>query len=72
MKMIIATKSVDYEIKRQKGIGREFGCEFIRTDPDKEGCKISMKSLRLEIKSDNTLKSKAIKYIAKKILPYYE
>ena len=34
--------------------------------------KISMRLLRLEFKSDNTIKSKAIKHIAKKILSHYE
>ena len=31
-----------------------------------------MKLLRLEFKSDNTMKSKAIKYIFEKLLPHYE
>ena len=31
-----------------------------------------MRLLGLELKSDNTIKSKAIKYIVKKILPSYE
>ena len=31
-----------------------------------------MRLLRLEFKSDNTIKSKAIKYIAKNILPRFE
>ena len=31
-----------------------------------------MKLLKIEFKSDNTIKSKAIKYIAKKIFPHYE
>ena len=26
-------RNIDYEIKRQKVIERELGCEFIRTDP---------------------------------------
>ena len=34
--------------------------------------KISMRLLRLEFKSDNAIKSGAIKYIVKKILPHYE
>ena len=34
--------------------------------------KISTKLLGLEFKSDNTIKSKAMKYIVKKILPNYK
>ena len=29
-------RNVDYEIKRQKAIQQEFGCKFIRIDPDKK------------------------------------
>ena len=92
-------RNIDYEIKRQKTIEQEFGCELIRIDPDKEYfnifnaiseifrssiqlCnqltkdtvinKISMRLLRLEFKSDNTIKANAIKYIVEKILPNYD
>ena len=34
--------------------------------------KISMKLLKLEFQADNIIKSKAIKNITNKILPYYE
>ena len=29
-------KNIDYEIKGQKSIKQELGCDFIRIDPDKE------------------------------------
>ena len=29
-------KNIDYEIERKKAIEQELGCQFIRTDPDKE------------------------------------
>ena len=31
-----SVRIIDYEIKRQKAIKQELGCDFIRTDPDKE------------------------------------
>ena len=31
-----SNRNIDYEIKRQKAIKQEFGCKFIRIDPDKE------------------------------------
>ena len=34
--------------------------------------KISIKLLKLDFRSDTTIKSKAIKYIVKQILPHYE
>ena len=30
------TENIGYEIKRQKAIEQELGCEFTRIDPDKE------------------------------------
>ena len=33
-------RNIDYEIKRQKAIEQELGCEFIRIDPGKEGLDI--------------------------------
>ena len=94
-----SVRIIDYEIKRQKAIEQELGCDFIRTDPDKEDFdifkainetfryikrssneltkksltdKILIELLRLEFKSDNKIRSKAIIYIVKKILPHYE
>ena len=91
--------NIDYEIKRQKAKEQEFGCKFIRIDPDKEDfdifralnqifrqikqstkktliSKISTRLLgfksEIEFKSDNIIKSKATKFILKKILPVYE
>ena len=32
--------NIDYEIKRQKAIEHELGCEFIRIDPNKENFNI--------------------------------
>ena len=29
-------RNIDYKIKRQKAIEQEFGCKFIKIDPDKE------------------------------------
>ena len=67
-----------------KAIEQGLGSEFIRIDPGKGElntnqlnrkallAKISMKILKLEFKLDNTIKSKDIKYIVKKILPQYE
>ena len=81
-------RNIDYEIKQQKTIEQELGCKFIRTDPDKEDfeifrsikqstkktliIRISTRLLGLEFKSDNIIKSKAIKCILKKILPNYK
>ena len=35
MKIIIVTRNIYYEIKKQKTIEQENGCKFIRIDPDK-------------------------------------
>ena len=35
------TENIGYEIKRQKAIEQELGCEFTRIDPDKEEFDIS-------------------------------
>ena len=29
-------RNIDYEIKRQKAIEQEIGCQFVRIEPDKE------------------------------------
>ena len=92
-------KNNGYEMKRQKAIEQELGCEFIRIVLNKEDFdifnaineifryikqsfnestkttlinRISMRLLRLEFKLDNTIKSKAIKYSVKKIIPHYD
>ena len=89
-------RNIDHEIKRQKAIEKELGCEFIRIDPDEEDFNIfkdineihrhikkstkkstkkslidelSNKLLRLEFKSNNSIKTKCLKYVVKKILP---
>ena len=93
-------KNIDHEIKRQKSLEKELGCEFIRIDPDEENFHIFKaiyeihrhitkstkklteestkkslidellnKLLRLEFKSNNSIKTKFLKYVAKKILP---
>ena len=31
-----SNKYIDYKIKRQKAIGQDLSCKFIRIDPDKE------------------------------------
>ena len=33
-------RNIDYEIKRQKAIEKEVGCEFIRTNSDKQNVNI--------------------------------
>ena len=92
-------RNIEYKINQQKAIYQEFGCKFIRIDPDKEDfdifralnqivrqikqstkktliSKISTRLLgfksEIEFKSDNIIKSKATKFILKKILPVYE
>ena len=36
-------RDIDYEIKRQKAIEKELGCEFIRINPAKENFNILLK-----------------------------
>ena len=89
-------RDFDYEIRRQKALEKELGCEFIRINPAKEDFNIfveigriqnyiamsiknltkktlidelSDKLLRLEFKSNNSIKTKCLKCIVKKILP---
>ena len=35
MKIVIVTRDIYYEIKKQKAIEQENGCKFVRIDPDK-------------------------------------
>ena len=89
-------RNIDHEIKRQKALEKELGCEFVRIDPEEEdfnifkainelhrcikkSTKISAtkylidklfnKLLRLHFKTNNSIKRKCLKYVAKKILP---
>ena len=71
---------------RKKAIEPEHGCKFIKIDPGaiyeifrhirqstkKLLNKILTRLLRLEFQSDKIIKSKAIKFIVKKILPDYK
>ena len=41
-----SNRNIDYEIKRQKAIEQELGCDFIRTDPEK----ITLIFLKLAVK----------------------
>ena len=88
-------RNVDHEIKRQKTIEKELGCEFIRIDPDEEDFNIfeaineihehtkkstkkltkkslieelSNKLLRLEFKSNISIKTKCLECAVKNIL----
>ena len=88
-------RNVDHEIKRQKAIEKELGCEFIRIDPDEEDFNIfeaineihrhtkkstkkltkkslieelSNKLLRLEFKSNISIKTKCLECAVKNIL----
>ena len=94
-------RDINQEIQRQKALGRELGCEFIRINPAKENFNVfieigkmqnyivkstqklteespkksdelSNKSLRLEFKSNNSMKRKCLKYVVKHIFPYYK
>ena len=53
-------RDIDYEIKRQKAIGKLLGCEFIRINPAKENFNIFVEigKIRLEFKSNNSKKTK--------------
>ena len=89
-------KDIDNEIRREKALEKELGCEFIRINPSKEGFDIlveigkirnyiamsienltkktlidelSEKLLGLEFNSNNSIKTKCLKYVVKKILP---
>ena len=79
---------IDYEKKTKSNRIRRLGCNFSRIYPGKEEFDIftiiikiyryvkqSTKKaliLRLRFKSDNIIKSKAIKFIVKKVLPDYK
>ena len=94
------SRDIDYELERQKAIGKKLGCEFIRINPAEENFdilieigkiqnyivkstkklteestkkslinKLSDKLVRLEFKSKNSIKTKCLKYVVKKILP---
>ena len=52
-------RKIDYEIQRLKAIEQELGCEFIRTDPDREDLlKISQWNIRHIRRSCNRLTKK--------------
>ena len=93
-------RDIDYEIRRQKALEKELGCEFITINPTKENFntfveiseiqnyivkstkklteestkkslinELSNKLLRSELKSNNSIKTRCLKYVVKKILP---
>ena len=55
-------RNIDYELKRQKVIEQELGCEFIRFDPRKKDIFTAIKEIFKHIKqSSNQLTKKATK-----------
>ena len=85
---------LECEIERQKALGKELDCKFIRINPSKESLSffdeisrihnyiinsreksllkiISTRLLGLEFKSDNSVKTKCLKWIVKKIIPEF-
>ena len=71
-------RNIDYEIQRQQALERELNCIFIRINSDaiKKSSKkslidkISKRLLEIEfVSDDNSIKSKCLRWIVRKILP---
>ena len=50
-----SSRSIYYEIKRQKVIGQELGCEFLRINPDKKDFDFLKPSMKYLDTSNNRL-----------------
>ena len=65
-----ADRNLSNEIERQKALGKELNCVFIRINPDEKNLNISKELNKLHRhQSNHSIKSRCLKWIVKKMLP---